>query len=259
MLRRIVNKLSRGIYRPAIEVVGTKAPLRRLGTRYGGKSFLDVPSLQGATIISAGLGEDASFDIEFARAYAARVIIVDPTPRSIAYHGKLVAHSGKPATVEPSAAGCLPIESYDMRAVTPEQIPLCAKALWIDEQPQRFFMPPNPEHVSHSIVNFQNDYRDDTAFISVESTTLAALMSDYEIARLPLLKMDIEGAEVAVLEHMLSEAVPKPEQICVEFDELARPGPNTRRKYEALDARLRAAGYRCVFYDGYSDYSYARI
>jgi hypothetical protein len=68
-------------------IQNTKTPekysLERLGTEYGGWTFIDEKKLYDSTIISAGLGEDASFDVEFAQKYNSRVIIVDPTPRAI--------------------------------------------------------------------------------------------------------------------------------------------------------------------------------
>ena len=41
----------------------------KLGTEYGGWFFIDDKDLYGTTIISAGLGEDASFDIELINKY----------------------------------------------------------------------------------------------------------------------------------------------------------------------------------------------
>ena len=256
MLKRILNKIRRMKYRPAIEVEPVSGRMRRLGTAYGGKTFADDTSLYGATIISAGLGEDASFDVEFAKTYGAKVIIVDPTPRSIAYHDDLLTRAGKAAELQYGTAGRLPLESYDLVGVSGDQLPLVRKALWVNHEKQRFYAPRNPEHVSHSIVNFQNEHREDTDYIEVESTTLEALLSAFEIGDLPLLKMDIEGAEIAVIGHMLSESSIRPKQICVEFDELAIPSLETKHKYELLDEKLRAAGYKCTFFDGHSDYSY---
>ena len=65
-----------------------------LGTRYGGWSLLDEDNLNNSTIISAGLGEDASFDIEFASKYNAKIIIVDPTPRSIKHYNEIINSLG---------------------------------------------------------------------------------------------------------------------------------------------------------------------
>ena len=65
-----------------------------LGTKYGGWSLVDEDNLKNSTIISAGLGEDASFDIEFASKYDARIIIVDPTPRAIKHYDEIINSLG---------------------------------------------------------------------------------------------------------------------------------------------------------------------
>ena len=58
-----------------------KKNLVRLGSVYGGWTFENKKNLYGSTILSCGLGEDASFDIEFANMYNAKIIIVDPIPK----------------------------------------------------------------------------------------------------------------------------------------------------------------------------------
>jgi len=79
---RILYRLTRRRYAPSIVVNGYKN-LIRLGTVYGGWTFENSPDLKNSTVVSCGLGEDASFDIEFAAKFNAKVILVDPTPRSI--------------------------------------------------------------------------------------------------------------------------------------------------------------------------------
>ena len=69
-----------------------------LGTAYGGWSFVEEDNLKNCTIISAGLGEDASFDIEFASKYDARIIIVDPTPRAIKHYDEIINSLGNSST-----------------------------------------------------------------------------------------------------------------------------------------------------------------
>ena len=62
-----------------------------LGTQYGGWSFVDNKNITDNTyIISAGLGEDASFDVELVNKYNCKVIIVDPTPRAIEHFKKII-------------------------------------------------------------------------------------------------------------------------------------------------------------------------
>ena len=44
-----------------------------------------VDLINNPVIVSCGLGEDASFDIDMINNYNAKVICVDPTPKTIKY------------------------------------------------------------------------------------------------------------------------------------------------------------------------------
>ena len=112
-----------------------------LGTVYGGWSFVDEQDLYGCTIISAGLGEDASFDIEFASKYNAKVIIVDPTPRAISHFKKITEAIGNPSKQHYLNNGCQPIDAYNLSDVTEDNITLITKALWNRNTNLKFFEP----------------------------------------------------------------------------------------------------------------------
>ena len=73
----------------------------------------------------------------------------------------------------------------------------------------------------------------------------------------PLLKMDIEGAELAVLPHMFEREI-FPGQLLVEFDGLANRDKKNYRLYAKLDALVRANGYECIKFDPPSNMLYAR-
>ncbi len=231
--------------------------LVHLGTGYGGWTFVNDPALQGATIVSAGLGEDASFDVEFVRRYGARSVIVDPTPRAVAHHAAIMGRIGQPRTTDYVGGGDQPVDSYDLSGVSAEQLTLDQRALWNAETTVRFFRPRNPSNVSHSILNYQHAYRDDTDHIEVPAVPLSRILSDHGIAAdgLPLLKLDIEGAEVEVIERMLDDGI-RPRQLCVEYDEF---NVATRRAFARIDrahGRLTDAGYRCIHTDGKADFLY---
>src|SRR5690242_14406642 len=116
LAKRIERRLKRRIHAPDVAV--EPAPgLMRLGSGYGGWTFRPSPDLDGATIVSCGLGEDASFDVEFAARFGARVIIVDPTPRAIAHFDAIAARFGQPATSPYVAGGCQPATAYDLAAL----------------------------------------------------------------------------------------------------------------------------------------------
>jgi len=62
--------------------------LIRLGTEYGGWIIPDEIG-ESAICYSAGIGEDASFDISLIKRYGCNVYSVDPTPRAIEYGHEL--------------------------------------------------------------------------------------------------------------------------------------------------------------------------
>ena len=61
-----------------------------LGSLYGGWSFLEKKNLNNNYIVSAGLGEDASFDIELINRYNCKIILIDPTPRAIEHYKEIM-------------------------------------------------------------------------------------------------------------------------------------------------------------------------
>jgi FkbM family methyltransferase len=256
-LRALAQRaVGRVLYAPkvAIDDVG---PLKRLGSGYGGWTFVADPALRGATIVSAGLGEDASFDVEIARAEGATVLLVDPTPRAVAHYGALAARIGSARTRDYADGGCQPAEAYPLEGVAADQLRLIDKALWTEVSTLKFYMPPNEDHVSHSLTNFQNDYRTDTPAIEVESTTLPDLMRQECLPELQMLKLDIEGAEIDVLTDMLDRGI-KPRQLLIEFDELTKHSKRGLERWQAMDGRLRSTGYRCGYFDQRSCFLYVR-
>lgn len=251
---RISHRLRRIAWRPNIPVTPA-ANLVHLGTAYGGWNFLDTGNLVGSTVISGGLGEDASFDILFAAKYGARIILIDPTPRAVAHFRGICARMGRPAETAFAGNGAELPAAYDLSHIRPESLVLIEKALWTHVEPVRFYQPSNPEHVSHSIANLYNTA--EGSYIEVPSTTLPAIVSDFGLSRIAILKIDIEGVEIEVLTDMLARGI-QPDQILTEFDEIVLPSPAIKRKYEACDRMLRDAGYVCVACKGEVNFSYAK-
>ena len=256
ILRGLTHLLNRGVrralFRPRVRIdkVGS---LRRLGSDYGGWTFSDGPELSGAPIVSVGLGEDASVDVEFARVYDATVLLVDPTPRAVAHHAAMQARAGMPRESAYVAGGRQPASAYPFDGLRLQQLPLVEKALWTECTTLKFYMPINPDHVSHSLTNMQN--APEASAIEVESVTLADLMATSGLTTVPLLKLDIEGAEIDVLNHMLDGGI-WPTQLLIEFDELMARTRATYARWRAMDRRLRSIGYACGYFDGRSCFLY---
>lgn len=251
LAHRVAKSARRFAFAPRVTVL-TGIPVTRLGTAYGGWEFVDLPDLPGATILSCGLGEDASFDVEFAARYGATVIIVDPTPRAVAHFRAIESRIGMPALRPYTDDGGLSPESYPLEGLHAAQLVLVEAALAREAGTVRFFAPPNPEHVSHSIVNFQNRYSSDTPYIEVRAVSIDDLVA-LTGANIPLVKMDIEGAEIEVIPHLLDVGL-RPTQLLVEFDELNFPSKRSRERFRSVHGRLIDAGYEIAFHDGRSNF-----
>ena len=252
ILRRIKHGIRNFIHqtsgkRPRIPIERTSQTLISLGTEYGGWTFADEPELNGGTIVSCGAGEDISFDVLFSAKYSAKVIIVDPTPRAIVHVNETVTR-----ITEAAQNGTLhSLELYGIRHFSqadPSKLVLLERALWKERGTLKFFPPKNPNHVSHSALDFQNDYSQKGEFIEVEGISYKDLVDEFDIEEVSLLKLDIEGAEVEVLKSM-SERDLLPLQICVEYDELLKPNEIAARRVRETHDHLVHLGYSAVYSD----------
>jgi len=198
--------------------------LQRLGSRYGGwwvPSFALTPK---AIVVSAGVGEDTTFDEELLRR-GCRVVAMDPTPRARQH-------------VEARLEGGFLGGSFEFLPV----------GLWEVDTHLKFYAPADPTHVSHSVVNIQGT----SQWFEAEVWSLNRVIEASDLSHIDVLKMDIEGAEVAVLRHMLLSPI-RPPTLCVELD---APLPVSRtlgllRQLRRADYRLAAAeGWNLVFLHG---------
>ena len=237
----------------------TSQKIIRLGSNYGGWHFLDHQNLNGTTIVSFGVGEDISFDIEFINKYNAKVVLVDPTPRSINYYENVIGYLGRKKTKNYSDDGYQPFDAYDLYEINKNQLLLEDKAIWHETKSLPFFKPLNEKSVSHSIVNYKNNYNQnqDQPHILVDTITIENLMKKYNLSELPLIKMDIEGAETEVLLNILKKGF-LPKQILVEFDGLQMKNELNYKIYSKLNNDICSYGYSCIFYEKPANLLYVR-
>ncbi|MDT8858151.1 FkbM family methyltransferase [Paracoccaceae bacterium Fryx2] len=233
--------------------------LTRLGSPNCGWTFVDEPSLKNCIILSAGLGEDGSFDVEFASKYGATVHIVDPTPRAISHFQSIVERLGQPKEATYSNTGTQQPKCYELGDVTVEQLQLHKVALWSERKKVKFFLPKNTDHVSHSIVNFQNEYASNTPFIEVDAMPVRDILEKNGVALkdVAMLKLDIEGAEIEVIESIFVAGF-LPRQILVEFDEFNVPTKGGVARINRAHSLLVEKGYGIIYTDGQADFLYVR-
>lgn len=253
---RAIHRLTRNRHAPSIKVKRCQN-LIHLGTRYGGWTFENSPDLQNATIVSGGVGEDASFDVEFAAKFNAKVILIDPTPRAIRHLEEIKKRIPQPARTSYATNGQLSPDSYDLSKLSADSLILKPYALWFEVTKLKFFAPPDPSHVSHSIANFQKSGSQEAAYIEVPTTTLENILTEHGLKTVPLMKVDIEGAEIEVFKDMLEKSI-YPRQLLVEFHWTRNLSDGSKKKVEETDAALRKAGYECRHFNGSTNYLYVR-
>ena len=208
ILRNFVNKLVK-IREEKIFRVSGDIKMHYLGTEYGGWE-IPVKSIDtDSNIISVGAGEDISFDTELAKKYGCNVHIFDPTPRArVHFEGtrKLINNSCK-APINNSTT-----EFYDIDAETFKLLDYHEVGVWEEDKIMKFFSPSNKEHVSHSINNMHNT----DEFFEAQCLCLDSICNLLSINKINLLKLDVEGAEYAILKNMISKKI-KPVLLLVEF------------------------------------------
>ena len=226
--------------------------LKCFGSEHGHWCFIEHEGLKNSLIISGGVGEDMSFDIDFASEYNAKVILYDPTPRSVK-HFELVSNNfGKESTRDYVPGGNQPIESYDLSNLTNENFVYREYALWNENTRVKFFQPTNKNYVSHSVTNIQRNYDvEDSNFIEVDSIKLSDEISNLD--KFPsILKLDIEGAALEVLEDLFENDI-FIDQICIEYDEQNVPRKISGYRIESMNKLFDKNGYNCI-HKSASDY-----
>jgi len=236
--------------------ISSKYDFITLGSPSQGLTFINKKELYESTMISAGLGEDGSFDIEFARKYNANIIIVDPTPKAVNHYNKIIDRLGlENNTSYIKDSGKQPIEAYNLKDIKRNQLKLINKALWIENKTLKFYPPKNPKHVSHTISN----YNESEDYIKVKSITIFDVLKDFNLSKneIKLLKLDIEGAEIEVIADMLKNKF-KPNQICVAFDDINHSKNKNEifKKIDLIDNLLTKNGYKCIHTNRVADFLY---
>ena len=82
-----------------------------------------------------------------------------------------------------------------------------------------------------------------------------ALLREFELTDIPLIKLDIEGAEIEVILSMMDKKI-FPNQILVEYDELTALDKSSGLRIESAHSALLNAGYRLINYDYPNNFLY---
>ena len=225
--------------------------LKCFGSEYGHWCFIDNESLKNSLVISGGVGEDMSFDVDFASEYNATVVLYDPTPRAVQHFDELSKNLGKSSTMEYVSGGNQPMETYDLSNLKSENFIYNKLALWNDNTVVKFYKPSNPNYVSHSITNYSRNYnKNDSNYIEVNTIKLSDEIKKFN--QFPsILKLDIEASALEVIQDLFDNNV-YINQICLEYDEHQTPGFESNRRIDMMNSLFDKNNYKLVHQDGYN-------
>jgi FkbM family methyltransferase len=233
------------------KVKDTNFNIKHYGTYYGGYDIVDDVEIKN--VVSCGLGEDASFDIEIINKKNSVVYAVDPTPKSIVYYQKIRENFGSTKTESYSSDGNQSIRSYDLKNVSENNFILVNYAIYNSSKREvKLYYPANKNFVSTSI-NKNKNYSED--FFYAKIITLDQLIEKFLLKDIDLLKLDIEGAEIEVIKDFLNKKI-FPKQIAVEFTNIRSFNFFDRLKIFLINRRLEKNNYILVFENKKGDFTY---
>lgn len=218
--------------------------LVRIGTSYGGWFVPERVIVPGEVAVCAGAGEDITFDVDLNRR-GMQVLTVDPTPRAARHVREVLEGAARGAAVAIDGAAD---RRYDFQGFDTGRFTFLELGLADKDATLRFWAPSNPEHVSHSIANLQNTGE----YFDAQCVRLETLCRAQSVDAIAILKLDIEGAEYAVLKD-LAEGQIRPRAVCVEFDEgIYGDGDGYLARIVDATRQLKSIGYRLVKFEGWN-------
>jgi hypothetical protein len=243
----------------------------RLGTKYGGYEVPGaMPWLNADSVVyTVGVGEDCSFDIEFAARFGVRVHMFDPTPRALKHFSSVQAAllSGTPPPLAADRPGYYVQPDGTVAEISAQRNPtawflnairtgLPADRLIIHPwgiagvTGQQIFYAPQ-SGVSHTLINKGNAASSFQAEMKTIADTMQLLGHDH----IDFLKLDIEGEEVNVLPQVLARFKDTPiKAIALDVDSMRPMHPAASRtpQMQAIMVEMQKAGYR-AFSNGGGD------
>ena len=212
----------------SLSKINKRKDLIEIGTKYGG--WVVPSNLLNANSICycVGCGEDISFDTGLIDHFGCDVYAFDPTPRAI-------AHVKKETGQNPQ------YHFFDV-------------GLWDKEATVKFFVPRNPEHVSHSLLNLQKTEN----YIFAKVRRLFHIMKKLGHRKIDLLKIDIEGAEYKVIQSIIEDNLDI-KIICVEYDECYYSlDKHYKKRIRSSINSLLTCGYSLIYAQGNGNYTFVK-
>jgi len=202
--------------------------MEKLGTEYGGWYLpSDIKLNENSIIYSGGVGEDISFDLSISTKYNSNIFLIDPTEKSKKHYNEVINFYKN----KHDFTGNIQTDYYEkISTLQPniEKIFYLDIGLWNKPDTLKFYKQDNQNYVSQSLIDGMFGVNYDI----VNVDTIKNLMVKFNHHFIDLLKLDIEGAEINVLEQMFNDNI-YPKYLCIEFDLLLK-----NKDYDGITQRL---------------------
>jgi FkbM family methyltransferase len=188
--------------------------MQTLGTVYGGWDIPnDIILNENSIIYSVGVGEDISFDLKLVDKYNCKIRLIDPTKRAINHFDEIKTFykngdSNFSGDIQSDYLSCIKYLKPNIDNFT-----YINQGLYNKTAKLKFYKQTNEKYVSQSIET--NMFGKDYDLINV--TTISDIMQKYNDTKIDILKLDIEGSEIKVLNNMIDNEI-FPNILCIEFD-----------------------------------------
>lgn len=234
LLRKILTRLHCETFKffnvdyISLSKIKRRDDLITLGSAYGGWIVPESLFNSLSVCYCAGCGEDISFDLELIKKFNCRVYGIDPTPRAVSF-----------------------VKTETQNIPNYHFIEL---GLWDKKDKLKFYLPKNPDHVSHSFLNIQKTEN----FIEVNVERLRNIICEQNHNSLTLLKLDIEGAEYKVIDTIVEDNIDI-KVLCVEFDECFNPLDSRYKcRIKSSIKKLIDAGYEIACLQDKGNYTFVK-
>ena len=211
--------------------------MERFGTFYGGWSIpKNIDLNENSIIYSIGVGEDISFDILLSDKYNCNIYLIDPTLRAKIHYNESINYflNNKNFT------GNIQSDYYQQingKMPNFNKIHYIDVGVWDKKDTLKFYKQYNKNHVSQTLIDGMYGHEYDL----VNVDTIKNIMINLNHKHIDLLKLDIEGSEINVLNKMLDDEI-YPDYLCIEFDLKLKNKDNNNLTEKLID-RLNKFGY----------------